>query len=92
MVARTRVIHIEPDSELGRVLDEADESEVVLEKGGRRFRLVHQDSPIDVDERAARAWAALERSFGILKGIDRERLKAELREQRGQDSQGRPGW
>ena len=87
MVAGPKVITVEPDSDLGRILDEATERGAVLEKGGIRFRILREPA-----QETDQAWDALQRSFGILKGIDRERLKAELREQRGQDSQGRPGW
>jgi hypothetical protein len=38
----------------------------------------------------ARAQAGLRHSAGALRGVDREQLLADLAEQRGQDSRGRP--
>ena len=92
MAAEPKIIPVEPDSELGRALDAVSDQNVVLQRGGERFRVVREVQDTLPDYDPERAWAALERSFGILRGLDREQLKAELREQRGQDSAGRPGW
>jgi hypothetical protein len=91
MVAEPKIVPVPPQSELARVLEEATDADVFLVSAGRRFRIVRDESA-EGDAANPRAWEALERSFGILKGIDAERLKAELREQRGQDTPGRPGW
>ena len=73
-----------------RVEPDTDEG---VRSGGRLARLDADDlnDPFgDYDaERAAAVWRA---SFGVWKGMDIEALKAELREQRGQDSPGRPAW
>ena len=92
MVAGPRTIPVAPDSELDRILDEAAAGNVVLVRGGERFRVMREGTsglPAMDPERVRRAF---ERSFGILKGIDAEALKAEIRAQREQDSRGRPGW
>ena len=39
-----RIIHIEPDSELGLLLDEVEETDAVLEKEGVRYRLSRIDA------------------------------------------------
>ena len=39
MTGKTITIHVEPDSELGRALAEADEREIVLERNGKRYRV-----------------------------------------------------
>ncbi len=101
MVAERTIVAVEPDSELGRILDQATSGNVVLERGGERFRIVRERPGIagrpDEDdpfanydpERAQAAWASI---AGILRGVDADALIAELREQRGQDSTGRPDW
>jgi hypothetical protein len=40
MVAAPKTIHVQPKSELGRLLDEAAETEIILEKEGVRYRIV----------------------------------------------------
>jgi hypothetical protein len=83
-------ITIDPDSELGRALAAVDDAWIVLERGGARFRVTR-----DVDELWAhydpqRVRRALRQSAGALAGVDVAMLKRELREQRSQDSPGRP--
>jgi hypothetical protein len=90
MVVEPKVIPIPPESDLARALDDAQDADVILVSDGRRLRIT-RDEAGGSETANERAWRALERSFGILKGIDAERLKAELREQRGQESIGRPG-
>lgn len=96
MVAQVLEIHVDPESETGKQLAEAGERPVRLVSGARKFRLVSDEDVAAREdpfanynpERAAAAWRA---SFGVWKGMDTESLKAELKEQRGQDSIGRPG-
>ena len=93
MAAEPKVIEVEPGSELDSIMEEATKVTVILEGKGRRFRLVREevaDPMARYDPERARA--ALKRVAGMFAGIDTAALKAELREQRGQDSQGRPGW
>jgi hypothetical protein len=91
MTAEPRIIHVAPGGELAEIVDLSEETPVVLERNGRRFRLVREAAPDPLagydPERTLRAF---ERAAGILKGIDAEALKAEIREQRQQDSIGRP--
>ncbi len=42
-----RTIRIEPDSDLSRLLDEDDETPIVLEKDGARFRVTRVVLPIE---------------------------------------------
>jgi hypothetical protein len=39
-----RIIHVEPDSELGLLLDKVEESDTVLEKEGVRYRVSRIDA------------------------------------------------
>lgn len=92
MAAELKVIPVPPDSELAEIVDQAAYAPIVLERDGRRFRLVRDDEPEPLPSYdPERARAALKRVAGLFAGVDTEVLKAELREQRGQDSQGRPG-
>lgn len=90
MAAEPKLIPIEPDSELEHLLDAAVAGSIVLVRGDERFRVIREKTsglPAMDPERVRKAF---ERSVGILKGIDAEALKAEIREQRKQDSLGRP--
>ncbi len=106
MVAQPLEIHVDPESETGKLLEQAGERPLRLVSGGREYRVEavpgkgersmdgqgaeRKDPFANSDlERSAAAWRA---TFGILKGIDIEALKADLKEQRGQDTPGRPGW
>jgi hypothetical protein len=93
MVARAKTIEVVPGSELDRLLDEADGAPLVLVRAGVRFRVEREQDPTDI-------WAGydpdkvlrvLEETAGSWRGIDTEALIAEIHEQRGQDSVGRPG-
>lgn len=84
MIAEPKVIPVEPDSDLGSILDEALARDVVLVREGRRFRVSRDDDPFASYD-AERVQQALDRSFGVLRGLDIERFLEGLREQRGQD-------
>jgi hypothetical protein len=91
MLTEPHRVRIDPDSELARLLDEVGETLVLLEKDGKLYRLS--------EETAADLWAgydpqktkaALRKSAGALRGVDREQLLADLHLGREQDSHGRP--
>jgi hypothetical protein len=95
MAEVARHVPIDKNSELGKVLDDARATgqPVVLEVNGHSYRLMPQPRT------AREIWSnydpecvkrALAESAGAFKGMDTERLKRELRDQRGQDSPGRP--
>jgi hypothetical protein len=84
-------IKIDPTSELGRAVAHAGVVAVVLESEGVAYRLVRDEAgstsrPRDVE----RVLRSLRRSRGALAGVDTEELLRDLREQREQDSPGRP--
>ncbi len=68
-------ITIDPDSELGRALDNADGPPVILERNGARFRVTRDpdDLWVDYDPEALRA--ALRAVAGTLTPDEGERLK-----------------
>jgi hypothetical protein len=92
MGTETKTIVVEPDSEIGRLLKQADEQPLLVQKNGVRYRVSREVDDPFANYDPERALEALRKSAGALKGVDIEKLKAELREQRGQDSVGRPAW
>jgi len=89
MAAHVRTVVVRPDSEIGRFLEQADELPLLVERDGVRYRVTREGDDAFADYDPERAGQALRKSAGALAGVDVETLKAELREQRGQDSQGR---
>ena len=90
MVAE-RVIHIEPGSEIDRALSESDERPVVLEWHGRRLRIVRDSTDLMANYDPQRVLKALRESAGAISPeVDTAALIEELRQQRSQDSEGRP--
>ena len=100
-------IHVDPESETGRLLAQARERPLRLVSGGKQYLLeAEADHPAEANvepagredpftnydpERARAAWRAFVEA-NVFEGVDTEALKAELREMRGQDTPGRPGW
>ena len=90
MVNEPLTITIDPESELGRALAAVDDAPIVLERGGARFRVTREADDLWADYDAQRVRSALRQSVGALAGVDVAALKRELREQRSQNSPGRP--
>lgn len=78
-----RTIKVEPESELARIVAQAETTSVVLVKDGVRYRIVRDPEDIWAGHDPERVRAAFDSIHGILAGVDIETLKAELREQRG---------
>jgi hypothetical protein len=91
MAKEPLTITIDPESELAQALATVDDALLVLERGGARFRVTREADAMWSDYDPERVRRALRESAGALAGIDVEALKRELREQRSQDSLGRPG-
>ena len=90
MAKEPLMITIDPESELGRALAAVDDAPLVLERSGARFRVTREADVLRADFDPQRTRRALRRSAGALAGVDVTALKRELREQRSQDSHGRP--
>ncbi len=75
-----RIFHIAADSELGHLLDTAAGTPVLLEKDGRRYRIVpEQDQDtLWAGYDPAKVRRALQASAGLLSAEEAERLKAEV--------------
>ncbi len=89
----TSTIEVTPGSDLAAALDEG--KQVVLVKDGVRYRVHREDAAQPTED----VWAdygpekvrqMLKRTAGSWTGVDIDAFKAEIREQRGQDSHGRP--
>ena len=75
----SKMIHVDPDSELGRHLAGAADQPIVLESNGKRYRLMregHDDVWVNYDPEAVRRTVA--RFAGSITPEEGERLKAEL--------------
>ena len=89
----TATIEVTPGSQLAEALDEG--KLVVLVKDGVRYRVDREDAvgPAEdlwADYNPERVRKMLRRTAGSWSGFDIDAFKAEIREQRGQDSHGRP--
>lgn len=94
MAAEPRTVPVEPGSQLDAALDATPDAPLLLERAGRLYRLEPVGRSARVLEAGAdeeRVRQALRQGAGFLNGIDVEELLADIRAQRGQDSQGRPG-
>jgi hypothetical protein len=90
MATELKTIIVQPGSELAEVVDQAAEAPILLEKNGQRYRLTREPSEPLAGYDPERTREALRQSFGTLRGVDVEELKRDLRDQREQDSIGRP--
>ncbi|HEV2108371.1 MAG TPA: hypothetical protein VGR16_08920 [Thermomicrobiales bacterium] len=90
-VKTTKAIQVEPGSEIARLLDEMRGQAMILVKDGVRYRIeLAEGDDIWAGYDPKRVREALRQTAGVLKGLDRDAFLAELREMRGQDSEGRP--
>jgi len=84
-------IHIDPDTLVADLLQEADKAPVVLEKDGVLYRLTTaQPQDIEAGYDPPAVLRALRKSAGAFAGMDTEQLKRDILAQREQDSHGRP--
>jgi hypothetical protein len=74
---------VQPDSEVDKLLDQADEAPLLIERSGVRYRVTREIDDPSAYYDPERALESLQKSFAMLYGIDVGALKAELREQRG---------
>lgn len=80
MASELKILHVEPGSEIARLLDGAAESPLVLETAGVHYRIVRidvgDDMWIEYDPEAVRA--AVRETTGSWRDIDAEELKAHI--------------
>ena len=91
MATEPRRIHIDPGTEIGKLLDEARSRPVLLEKDGVLYRVSKaQGEDIRAGYDAEAVKKALPESAGAFAGSDTVQLKRDILLQRKQDSHGRP--
>lgn len=93
MGTQPRRIRVAPESELARLLDQATDAPLLLEKNGELYRLnrVSSEQPdIWADYDPRRAKEALRSGAGALARVDTKTLLRDLHAARDQESQGRP--
>lgn len=89
----TTTIEVTPGSQLAEALDEG--RLVFLVKDGVRYRVDREDTAEPTEDiwtnyDPEKVRKMLQRTAGSWTGFDSEAFKGEIREQRGQDSLGRP--
>jgi hypothetical protein len=90
MAKEPLTIIVDPESDLGRALAEAVDMPIILEREGKRFQVIRANDDLWTGYDPQRVRRALRQSAGALNGVDTATLKRELREQRSQNSTGRP--
>jgi len=70
-----KIIEVEPDSELARLLDEADKGEIQLLRDGMSYRLAREAGDIWAGYDPEKARAGMRAAAGAWKDIDAEALK-----------------
>jgi hypothetical protein len=90
MAKEPLTITIDPESELGQALAAVDDARLVLARGGARFRVTRETDALWANYDPERVRHALRQSIGALSGVDIAELMRDLREQRSQNSAGRP--
>ncbi len=85
-----RTLRVEPTSELNELLDAVDSAPVTLLRSGVRYRLAREDEALFVNYDPVRERAALQAAAGSLKGFNVKEFLEQIREERDQDSIGRP--
>lgn len=88
MAKEPLTIKVDPQSELGRALDEADAAPVVLDRGGVRFRVSRDDDDPWANYDPEKVRAGLRKFAGMISPEDAERLKEAI--YRGREEGTRP--
>lgn len=78
MGTETKRIRIEPGSELARLLDEAGDTPVLLEKNGEMYRLTRAGADIWTGYDPAKVRTALAKTAGSWADIDTDKLITDL--------------
>lgn len=78
MLRERKPITIDPDSELGRALDEAPEAPVVLEKNGVRYSVSRENSGARPDMSEEQYRTVLDETLGSWSDIDADTLIADI--------------
>jgi hypothetical protein len=88
MTKEPLTIHIDPESELARVLADAEETPVVLDSNGVRFRVIRAEGDLWADYDPEAVLEGLREIAGTLSPDEGERMKALI--YRGREEGTRP--
>ncbi len=86
MHAEPKRITVKPDSELARLLDEAADRPLLLEKDGVQYRLDREGTDIRAAYDPEVARDGIRKAAGSWKAMDAEAFKAYIRERRSASS------
>ena len=89
-MADRKPIHIEPASDTAKLLELVEELPITVESMGTFYRIERQEQVTLETYDPAKALAGLRSGIGLYEGINVEKAMREIREQRAQDSPGRP--
>jgi hypothetical protein len=89
-MAERKVIHVEPDSETGKLLKLVEDEPISVELEGKRFKIELENTDPFEGYDPAKALEGLGSLAGLFSDIDVEAFKRETLENREQDSMGRP--
>lgn len=78
MAAQPRTIIVPPTGELARLLDEAADGPLVLERDGVRYRLDRENDSLLRNDDPAKTLAGIEAAGGSWRDLDAEKLKADI--------------
>lgn len=85
MYLQPKVIKVKPGSELAQLLEEADQTPLLLEKDGVLYHLAASgQEDIWADYDPERVKAGLKKSAGALSGVDTNQLLADIHQSREQ--------
>jgi hypothetical protein len=92
MYSQPKHIKVEPGSELARLLEEANETPLLLEKDGVLYQVTAQEEDIWANYEPERVRAGLKESVGALVGVDTKHLLEDIYQSREQKerSENRP--
>jgi hypothetical protein len=90
MAVDLKTVNVEPDGEVARILRFAADERILIDTSIARYRVVRETDDPFQDYDPAAVQEALRQSAGAFAGLDIETFKAEIREERAQNSRGRP--
>ena len=88
-MAERQSIHVQPASETAKLLRLVGEEPIMVESDGVRYRIEREEQDLFNDYDPAQVLAALRKGIGLYEGVDIEKFKRMIWEQRTQDSSGR---
>jgi hypothetical protein len=91
-MAAERIIPLDPESNVKDLFDQVGDRPAIVSIGGKRFQVTPEVEDIWANYDPERALAGMRAAIGLFvdKGVDFDKWREEIKEQRGQYSVGRP--